>query len=147
MAQMIEVGDKPEVKRTARAEGWLVLKPTTITTIAEGKVKKGDPLCVAKVAAIQAVKETPRILPLCHPLPVSGVEVDLKLEDNRVYATVQATVYYKTGLEMEALTAVAVALLTVWDMTKYLEKDADGQYPQTSIQDLRVVSKNKGQVN
>ena len=143
MVQMVEVGDKPAVKRTAKAEGWLVLKPESIAAIAEGRIKKGDPLTVAKVAAIQAVKDTPRILPLCHPLPVSGVDVDLILEGNRVHATVQATVCYKTGLEMEALTAVAAALLTVWDMTKYLEKDCDGQYPGTSIQDLRVVSKKK----
>ncbi len=144
MAQMIEVGDKPEVKRTATAEGWLRLKPSTLAAIGAGEIKKCDPFAVAEVAAIQAVKETPRILPLCHPLPVTGVAVKLRLEAAGVHATVSATVCYKTGLEMEALTGVAAALLTVWDMTKYLEKDGAGQYPETRIEGLRVVNKSKG---
>ncbi len=145
MAEMVEVGAKPEVARTARAEGWLYLQSHTREAIAEGRVKKGDPFAVAKVAAIQAVKDTPRILPLCHPIPVTGVEVELRLETEAVYAAVEVSCCYKTGVEMEALTGVAAALLTVWDMTKYLEKDAQGQYPATRMEHLRVVTKTKGE--
>ena len=146
MTQMVQVGEKPEVMRTAVAEGWLQLQAHTLDAIREGTVKKGSPFEVAKVAAIQAVKETPRILPLCHPIPITGVEVDLKLDGDSVYASVEASACYKTGVEMEALTAVAAALLTVWDMTKYLEKDSDGQYPETRIENIRVVEKHKGSV-
>ena len=145
MAQMVEVGAKPEVSRVATAEGWLVLQPTTIQAITEGTVKKGDPLQVAKVAAIQAVKETPRTLPLCHPIPITGVEVEVTVQGDRETTTYLTPCTYKTGVEMEALNAVSAALLTVWDMTKYLEKDEDGQYPDTRLEQIRVVRKRKAE--
>lgn len=145
MAQMVEVGRKPEVLRTAQAEGRLRLLPETVFAIRAGKVKKGDPIAVAKVAAIQAVKETPRILPLCHPIPITGVEVELEVDDQGVTARCEVSTVYRTGVEMEALTAVSVALLTVWDMTKYIEKDEGGQYPETRIEDVHVVRKHKGE--
>ncbi len=144
MAQMVQVGEKPEVLREAAAEGWLKLQDRTLATIQAGEVKKGDPLQVARVAAIQAVKDTPRILPLCHPIPITGIDVEVTLRRDRVYARVDVTAVYKTGVEMEALTAVSAALLTVWDMVKYLEKDGDGQYPDTRIEEIRVVHKRKG---
>ncbi|MDX1593554.1 MAG: cyclic pyranopterin monophosphate synthase MoaC [Gammaproteobacteria bacterium] len=140
---MVEVGRKPEVLRNATAEGRLLLQPGTIAEIRAGTTKKGDPIATARVAAIQAVKETPRLLPLCHPIPITGVETALTVEDDGVTATVTVSAVYRTGVEMEALTAVSTALLTVWDMTKYLEKDAGGQYPSTRIENLHVVEKVK----
>jgi len=143
MTHMVEVGEKPPVYRQATAEGRLCLQASTIDCIAQGTVKKGNPLEVAKVAAIQAVKDTPRILPLCHPIPVTGVDVELRLDGQEVYCQLSVSATYRTGVEMEALTGVAAALLTVWDMTKYLEKDAQGQYPETSLGGIRVVKKIK----
>ena len=143
MAEMVEVGRKPEVLRTATAQGRLILQPGTVAEIRAGTTKKGDPIATARVAAIQAVKDTPRILPLCHPIPITGVETGLTVEDDGVTATVTVSTVYKTGVEMEALTAVSAALLTVWDMTKYLEKDAGGQYPATRIERVHVVEKVK----
>ena len=144
MAQMIEVGEKPNLVRSARAEGVLYLSPHTLSVIDAGTVKKGDPFAVAQVAAIQAVKDTPRILPLCHPIPVTGVEAALEIVNGGVRAECQVSCDYKTGVEMEALTGVTTALLTVWDMVKYLEKDSDGQYPATRIEGVRVIEKRKG---
>ena len=141
---MVDVTAKPEVYREARAKGTIKLRPETIRLIREGKVEKGDPFQVAKVAGILAAKNTSSLIPLCHPLPLTSVEVDLKIMDD--YAVgVEATVKTRaqTGVEMEALAAATVALLTVWDMTKQYEKDRLGQYPHTVIQDIRVVRKVK----
>jgi cyclic pyranopterin phosphate synthase len=141
---MVDITAKPEVYREAKAKGTIKLKPETIRLIREGKVEKGDPFQVAKVAGILAAKNTSSLIPLCHPLPLTNVEVDLKIVDDSAVG-VEATVKTKaqTGVEMEALAAVTVALLTVWDMTKAYEKDKLGQYPHTSIQDIRVVRKVK----
>ena len=141
---MIDVTAKPEVYREAKAKGTIKLKPETIQRIKDGKTEKGDPFEVAKVAGILAAKNTSSLIPLCHPLPLTGVEVELRtVGDSKVEA--QATVKTKaqTGVEMEALVATSTALLTVWDITKQYEKDAQGQYPSTSIQDLHVVNKVK----
>jgi len=141
---MVDVTAKPEVYREAKAKGTIKLRPETIRLIREGKIEKGDPFQVAKVAGILAAKNTSSLIPLCHPLPLTSVEVDLKvMRDSAV--GVEATVKTKaqTGVEMEALVAATVALLTVWDMTKQYEKDRRGQYPHTVIQDIRVVSKVK----
>ena len=143
MAEMVEVGRKPEVLRQASAEGRLLLLPETVAAIRGGTIKKGDPIATAKVAAIQAVKDTPRILPLCHPIPITGVDSEILVEDTGVIARVAVSTVYRTGVEMEALTAVSAALLTVWDMTKYLEKDVGGQYPSTRIEGVRVIKKFK----
>jgi len=99
---------------------------------------------VARVAAIQAVKEAPRTIPMCHPIPITGVEVDFVLLPAAVRATVAVTSVGRTGVEMEALAGVSAALLNVWDMVKYLEKDGTGNYPSTSIEEIRVVEKRKG---
>jgi len=141
---MVDVTAKPYVHREAKAKGAIKLKPETIRLIREGKVEKGDPFDVAKVAGILAAKNTSSLIPLCHPLPLTSVEVDLQIVDDSTIE-VQTTVKTRaqTGVEMEALVAATVALLTVWDMTKQYEKDKRGQYPHTVIQAIRVVRKVK----
>ena len=141
---MVDVTAKPEVYREAKAKGTIKLKSETIRLIREGKVEKGDPFHVAKVAGILAAKNTSSLIPLCHPLPLTSVEVKLQIvDDSKVEAETTVKTRAQTGVEMEALAAAATALLTVWDMTKQYEKDADGQYPSTSIQNLHVVRKVK----
>jgi len=142
---MVDVTAKPEVYREAKAKGTIKLRSETIRLIREGKVEKGDPFQVAKVAGILAAKNTSSLIPLCHPLPLTSVEVDLKIVDDSA-VSVEATVKTRaqTGVEMEALVAATVALLTVWDMTKAYEKDEFGNYPTTVIEGIRVVRKVKG---
>ena len=142
--RMVDVGAKPVVAREATAEGLLRLRPATLEAVRGNRVPKGDVLATARVAAIQAVKKTPDVLPLCHPIPITGVDVTLEVEAEGVRARVTVKADYKTGVEMEALTAVTLALLTVWDMTKALEKDELGQYPSTRLEGVRVVEKHKG---
>jgi cyclic pyranopterin phosphate synthase len=143
---MVEITEKPPVGRRAVASGTIRLKETTIEAIKSGEVKKGDVLTVARVAAIQAVKETPRQIPMCHPIPITGVEVAFELISGQVRATVVVTSVGKTGVEMEALAGVSAALLNVWDMVKSREKDETGNYPATRIEEIRVVEKRKGEV-
>jgi cyclic pyranopterin phosphate synthase len=141
---MVDVTSKPEVYREAHARGRIKLKPETINLIREGKIEKGDPFDVARIAGILAAKNTSSLIPLCHPLPLTNVDVKIRIADDST-AEVDATVKTRaqTGVEMEALVAVSVALLTIWDMTKQYEKDRAGQYPSTVIQDIRVVRKIK----
>jgi cyclic pyranopterin phosphate synthase len=141
---MVDVSAKPEVYREAKAKGTIKLKAETIQLIREGKIAKGNPFQVAKVAGILAAKNTSSLIPLCHPLPLTGIEVNLRLVDDSM-VEVETTVKTRaqTGVEMEALAAASAALLTVWDMTKQYEKDKNGQYPSTSIRDIQVVSKVK----
>ena len=141
---MVDVSAKPEVYREAKAKGTIKLKSETVRLIREGKVEKGDPFEVAKVAGILAAKNTSSLIPLCHPLSLTSVEVKLQIVNDSM-VEVEATVKTRaqTGVEMEALAAAATALLTVWDMTKQYEKDKSGQYPSTSIQNLYVVRKVK----
>ena len=141
---MVDVTAKPEVYREAKAKGAIKLKPQTIRLIRERKVEKGDPFHVAKVAGILAAKNTSSLIPLCHPLPLTSVEVDLQIvDDSTVEVETTVKTRAQTGVEMEALVAATVALLTVWDMTKQYEKDKRGQYSHTVIQDIRVVRKMK----
>jgi cyclic pyranopterin phosphate synthase len=107
-------------------------------------VVKGNVLATAQVAAILAVKETPRIIPLCHPIPIGGITVEFTETDSTIGVSVRVVSTGKTGVEMEALTGVSVALLTIWDMVKSAEKDSHGQYPHTRIEGIRVVGKRKG---
>ena len=141
---MVDVTAKPEVYREATAKGKIKLKRETIQLITKGKIEKGNPFEVAKIAGILAAKNTSSIVPLCHPLPLTNVNVNMKIDGNST-VEVQATVKTKaqTGVEMEALVAVSAALLTIWDMTKQYEKDEAGQYPSTAIQDIHVVRKIK----
>ncbi len=141
---MIDITAKPEVHREATAKGQIKLKPETIQRIKQGKIEKGDPFTIAKTAGILAAKNTCSLIPLCHPLPLTNVNIDLRVSDDRTVEA-EATVKTKaqTGVEMEALAAVSVALLTMWDMTKQYEKDAKGQYPSTAIENIHVVRKIK----
>ncbi len=141
---MVDVSAKPEVFRQATATGSIRLKPETVKRIKDGKIAKGDPLYTAKTAGILAAKKTSDMIPFCHPLPLTNVEVTTNIVDK---TTVQITSTVKTkaqtGVEMEALTATLISLLTVWDMVKQYEKDAQGQYPTTRIEDVKVIRKLK----
>lgn len=136
---MVDVGDKADSERSAIARGEVVMLPGTLELIRAGALKKGDVLTVAQLAGIMAAKRTSDLIPLCHPLPLSHVSVDLELDTDlpgvRITATVRCT--GKTGVEMEALTAVCVAALTVYDMAKAAEKTM-------RIQNVRLVEKHGG---
>ena len=142
--RMVDVSEKEIVRREAEAVGLVKLKRSTVTSIKEGKVKKGDPLTVAEVASIQAVKKTPDLIPLCHAIPITSVKTTFRLGEDEIQVRCRVVADYKTGVEMEALTGVTVALLNIWDMVKYLEKDEEGQYPTAAITGVRVTEKRKG---
>jgi cyclic pyranopterin phosphate synthase len=142
-ARMVDVGDKPDVARRAVARGEIHLQPSTVEAIRENAVEKGDVLAVARVGAIQAVKHTWETVPMCHQIPITNVDVTFALADDRVDLEVAVETTGKTGCEMEALEGVTTGLNVVWDMCKAAEKDADGQYPETRVTDVEVVSKVK----
>ena len=141
---MIDVSGKAESFREATATGKIRLKPETVNLIREEKIAKGNPLYTAKIAGVLAAKKTSGLIPLCHPLPLTSVKVEAKILD-KTTVEVTATVKTKaqTGVEMEALAATSVGLLTIWDMVKQYEKDAGGQYPTTAIENVHVVRKFK----
>ena len=141
--RMVGVGHKPDVLRVAVAEGRIMLRPETLRRVREGRVEKGDPLLIAQLAGILAAKKTPELVPLCHPIPITKVDVELQVQEDGILARARVEAVAKTGVEMEALTAVSAALLAVWDVVKQYEKDEAGQYPHTRITDIRVVSKLK----
>ena len=143
--KMIDVSGKETVYRSATAVGSIRLKKSTVKTIKEQGIKKGDPLTVGEIAAILAVKKTPELIPLCHNIPIGQVDVEYEFTEDSIEARCRVVTIAQTGVEMEALMGVATALLNIWDMTKYLEKDADGQYPDAAITDIRVVEKRKGE--
>jgi cyclic pyranopterin monophosphate synthase len=122
-ANMVDVGDKPMQHRIAIAKGRILLSEETVKLIRENEMKKGDVLTVAEIAGIQAAKETSRLIPLCHPLQLTKVEVKSQLTDIGVEITSTARCLGQTGVEMEALTAVSVALLTIYDMCKAVDKN------------------------
>ncbi len=141
---MVDITLKPEIYREATAKGIIKLKPETIMLVKNGKIEKGDPFEVARVAGVLAAKNTSSLIPLCHPLPLTGIDVELKIiDDSRIEVTATVKTRAQTGVEMEALASVTTALLTVWDMTKQYEKDANGQYPFTSIQNISLIHKIK----
>lgn len=141
---MVDITNKAEVFREATAKGKIQLKAETVNLIAEGRIAKGNPLYTAKIAGIIAAKKTSELIPLCHPLPLTNVEVDVKIaEKTSVEVTATVKTKAQTGVEMEALVAVSVGLLTIWDMIKQYEKDAAGQYPNTLIENIHVVKKLK----
>ena len=140
---MVEVSDKPVVKRTALARGKIYLNAETIELIEKEEIKKGNVLTTAQIAAIGAVKSTHHLIPLCHSLKITGVDVKFDVNQKFIEVEVSVTSLGKTGVEMEALTGTSVALLTIWDMVKSVEKDAEGQYPSTKISDIIVVKKEK----
>jgi len=144
-ARMVEIGDKEVIERESVASGKIRLREETIEAVRDGDVEKGNVLSTARVAGIQAVKRTWDDVPMCHQIPVTGVAVDFEFEEKAIGARVEVTTEARTGVEMEALNGVTRALLTVWDMVKSAEKDEDGNYPETSIQDVEVEKKLKGQ--
>ncbi len=139
-AKMVDVGGKPLERRMARAEGFIFLSEDTLELIRENQIKKGDVLAVAQIAGIQAAKRTPDLIPLCHPLTLDNVSVELALEPEGVRATAEARCVGRTGVEMEALTAVSVALLTVYDMCKAADKTM-------RIGEIRLLKKEKRHVD
>lgn len=141
--RQVDVSGKPSVKRMAIARGFIKLRRETIEKIVSGHIEKGDPLQLARIAGINSAKLTSLLLPLCHPLKLDHVEVNPKVRDDGVEIEVLVEAFERTGVEMEALTAVCVALLNIWDAVKMYEKTADGQYPDTLITDVRVIRKVK----
>ena len=142
---IVEIGAKAVVERRASATGLLNLSADSAQASQSKSVKKGDVLEASTIAAIQAVKDTPRIVPHCHPIPLEGCKVQWAWEGNALRCTVHVSAHYKTGIEMEALTGVSAGLLCALDMVKSIEKDENGQYPGTSISDIVVLEKFKGQ--
>jgi cyclic pyranopterin phosphate synthase len=136
-ARMVDVGDKPVTTRTASATGRVLVSPTVVELLRGEGVPKGDALAVARIAGIMGAKQTPALVPLCHPLAISGVTVDLEVTDESVDITATVRTTDRTGVEMEALTAVSVAALTVVDMVKAVDKAA-------VITDIRVETKTGG---
>ena len=142
---VIDISEKNVVERKATATGLLYLSEDSKVAIIEKKIKKGDVIEASTIAAIQAVKDTPRIIPHCHPIPLEGCNVSWAWEGNNLRCSVSVNATYKTGIEMEALTGVSAGLLCAFDMVKSIEKDNDGQYPDTAIGDIRVVKKVKSE--
>jgi cyclic pyranopterin phosphate synthase len=138
-AHMVDVGEKPVSAREAVAEGWIRMRPETLKLVREGGHKKGDVLAVARVAGVMAAKKTSELVPLCHVIPINAVEVALTPEDGPAAIYCRATVRTsaQTGVEMEALTAVQIALLTVYDMCKAVDRGM-------TLTDIRLVSKSGG---
>ena len=143
-AQMVDVTSKADVTREAVASGRIYLRDETLRAIREGTVVKGNVLSTARVAATIAIKDTPRLIPMCHPIPIGAITVDFTEGEGFIETTVRVKSLGKTGVEMEALTGASIALLTIWDMVKSAEKDKDGQYPATRISEIRVLEKRKG---
>jgi len=141
---MIDISEKDIIPRIAKASGKIKLKKETIKKIKDNGVKKGDVFTIAKIAAINAVKKVPDLIPLCHQIPITKIDVDFIIENDtiiNVSCTVKSVA--QTGVEMEALTGVNIALLNIWDVVKMYEKDEKGQYPSTIIYDIKVDEKIK----
>ena len=136
-AHMVDVGGKAATSRRAVARGRIAMVPAAVSAIRDGAARKGDVLAVARVAGIMAAKRTAELIPLCHPLPLTSVALDLAIDDDGVTATATAATDGRTGVEMEALTAVSVALLTLYDMTKSIDKSM-------TIHDIRLIEKTGG---
>lgn len=143
MTKMVDISGKNHVDRIATASGSIELDEKTVEKIKEKEIPKGDVLPVAQTAGVMAVKNTPDIVPLTHPIPITGVDIDFELKESEVEVEVEVKSRGQTGVEMEALTGVMAVLLTVWDMVKGFEKDESGQYPFTRITNVRVDEKVK----
>ena len=124
-SRMVEVGNKPMTDREALAEGFLFVSSETLSILKEGQVAKGDVLTVAQLAGIHGSKRTADLIPLCHPIPLTGVDVDLSVEDSGVRVLARARAHWRTGVEMEALTAVSITLLTLYDMLKAVDRSLE----------------------
>jgi len=141
---VIDITGKDTILRIATASGKIKLKTETIERIKQGTTEKGDVFTIAKIAAINSVKKVPDIIPLCHPIPITSVNINFEYK-NETIIKVNCTVksFARTGVEMEALTGVNIALLNIWDVVKMYEKDNEGQYPSTLIYDIKVEEKIK----
>jgi cyclic pyranopterin phosphate synthase len=135
-AKMVDVAEKKIQVRTARAEGFIFLQPDTVSLIRESKIKKGDVLTVGEIAGIQAGKKTSELIPLCHPLQITKLDVKAELKESGVAVSSYAKCIGQTGIEMEALTAVSAALLTIYDMCKAVDK-------QMKIGEIKLIEKTK----
>lgn len=136
-ARMVDVGGKPETARSATATGRIRMSPEALTAVREGSGPKGDVLAAARIAGILAAKKTGELIPLCHPLSLDAVQVDFAFEDDGVRATARASLTGRTGVEMEAMTATSIALLTIYDMAKALDKGM-------VIEEVRLLAKSGG---
>jgi cyclic pyranopterin monophosphate synthase len=136
-ARIVDVGDKPETLRSAVAEAFLVVSPGTLAALRAGKGRKGDPKEVARLAALQAAKQTSTLIPLCHPLRLHSVDVEITEAADRLRIVVTVSAIERTGVEMEALTAAAVGALTLYDMVKGVDR-------QATVTDVRVLEKHGG---
>ncbi len=135
-ANMVDISGKPEQTRTARAEGFIALQVETLQKVKENTMKKGDVISTARIAGIMASKQTHLLVPLCHPLPISKIEVDLEMKDTGICTSATVRCVGKTGVEMEALTAVQVTLLCIYDMCKAIDK-------QMVMENIHLVEKTK----
>jgi cyclic pyranopterin monophosphate synthase len=147
MAQQRNVGRKPALHRRAVVVGELALSSATRRAIRARSVEKGDPILTGELAGLLAMKRTPELIPHCHSVLLTHSRVDIVRSARGVRVRAEAEAVDRTGVEMEALVGASVALLTVWDMVKYLEKDGRGLYPKTSLGPVRVASKRKSPVN
>lgn len=141
--RMVDISKKEDVERVAVAEGFIRLRSPTVEAIVKNEVAKGNVIAAANIAGVLAVKKTWELIPMCHQIPVTSVKFDFEVSERGVRVTCTVKSVGKTGVEMEALTGVSVALLTIWDMVKSLEKDESGNYPETAIECIRVVEKIK----
>jgi cyclic pyranopterin monophosphate synthase len=146
MAKQRSIGGKPAVVRRAVAVGELKVSASTRRAVRAGRVEKGDPVAAGELAGLLAMKRTPELIPHCHPVQLTGGGVEVRVGAKAIRVRAYAEALDRTGVEMEALVGATVALLTVWDMVKYLEKDARGLYPETSLGPIRVESKEKAEV-
>lgn len=143
MARQRSVDTKPPVFRRARAVGELTVSNPTLAAIGARTVEKGDPISAAEIAGLQAMKRTSELIPHCHIVPLTGSRVDVRPGARAVEVVAEAETMGRTGVEMEALVGATVALLTVWDMVKYLEKDERGLYPNVRLGPVRLTEKRK----
>jgi cyclic pyranopterin phosphate synthase len=142
-ARMVDISSKEEVSRRAKAFGEIQLRPETIEAIKNKKIIKGPVLETARIASIMAIKNTSSVIPMCHHIQITGIDVQFDVGHDNVKVTVDVKTVGKTGVEMEALHGVSVALLTIWDMVKSAEKDETGNYPFTAIKNIIVTEKIK----
>ena len=143
-AKMVDISEKHDILRRAKASGEIQLRPETIEAIKTKGIEKGSVLETARIASVIAIKNTSSVIPMCHQIPITGIDVQFDLNLENVKVTVEVKSIGKTGVEMEALHGVSVALLTIWDMVKSVEKDRSGNYPSTKINNILVIEKVKG---
>ncbi|MCS7142941.1 MAG: cyclic pyranopterin monophosphate synthase MoaC [Aigarchaeota archaeon] len=144
--RQVDVSEKRVIRREATAQGFIRLRRSTLELIRSGVVEKGDPVQLAQIGGVIGAKSVSSLLPLCHQLKIESVQVSVELldKDSCIRVVARVIAHEKTGVEMEALAAVSIALLNIWDLVKIYEKDSEGQYPETEIFGIRVLEKVKG---